>query len=94
MAYTLSFSKKFFEDLEKHKKSGQQKLLTKIEKFLSECMDNPKIGTGHPEQLKFHTDETWSRRIDQKHRLVYKIDELKNPKEVFILSAWGHYDDK
>lgn len=94
MGYSISFSQKFFEDLEKHKKSGQAKLLTKIEGFLVECMENPKTGTGKPEQLKFHTDETWSRRIDQKHRLVYKIDDTKEPKEVYVLSAYGHYDDK
>jgi len=36
--------------------------------------------------------EFWSRRIDDKHRLVYKIaeDELT----VIAISAYGHYDDK
>ena len=36
--------------------------------------------------------ETWSHRINDKHRLVYEIDDVENV--IFILSAWGHYDDK
>lgn len=32
--YQLKFKKEFFDDLDKHKKSGQKKLLEKIEHFL------------------------------------------------------------
>jgi len=34
----------------------------------------------------------WSRRISQKHRLIYMIDNEKVI--VLLLSAYGHYDDK
>ncbi|MGC4234601.1 MAG: type II toxin-antitoxin system YoeB family toxin [Niabella sp.] len=35
---------------------------------------------------------TWSRRISQEHRLVYRVqDEVIT---VLVLSAYGHYDNK
>ena len=34
----------------------------------------------------------WSRRISQKHRLVYEIEETIV--KVDVLSAYGHYEDK
>ena len=46
-------------------------------------------GLGKPELLK-HT-KAWSRRIDDKNRLVYTIDENGY---LWIISCKGHYDDK
>ncbi len=34
----------------------------------------------------------WSRRISQKHRLIYEIEE--EVVKVAVLSSYGHYDDK
>lgn len=45
-------------------------------------------GIGKPELLKHRLG--YSRRIDEKNRLVYDIDELQNIK---IISCKGHYDD-
>ncbi|MCI8275192.1 MAG: type II toxin-antitoxin system YoeB family toxin, partial [Lachnospiraceae bacterium] len=45
-------------------------------------------GIGKPEPLKHRPG--YSRRIDEKNRLVYDIDELQNIK---IISCRGHYDD-
>lgn len=45
-------------------------------------------GIGKPEPLKHRPG--YSRRIDEKNRLVYDIDELQNIK---IISCTGHYDD-
>lgn len=52
--------------------------------------DNPRAGTGKPERLKFMESEIWSREINKQHRFVYEIEE----DTVYILSAWGHYDDR
>lgn len=90
MSYTIGYSEKFSDDIRKHKKSGQKKLVDKITVFVIECQVNPRTGTGKPEQLKYRSTETWSREINKQHRLVYEISE----NEVFLLSAWGHYDDK
>jgi toxin YoeB len=49
-------------------------------------------GTGKPEQLKHYNIPTWSRRITEKHRLIYRIEE--NKIMVLVLSFWGHYGEK
>lgn len=92
MVYRVIFSEVFKEDITKHFKSGNKKLIAKIETLLSELSENPRTGTGKPEQLKGFTVETWSRRIDSKHRLVYEIRDHKLL--VTAISAYGHYDDK
>jgi toxin YoeB len=40
--------------------------------------------------LKHYDEETWSRRINREHRLVYRIYD--NVVEVLVLSVYGHYD--
>lgn len=46
-------------------------------------------GPGKPEPLKGEFSGFWSRRIDDKNRLIYRI---KNS-TLEILSCRGHYDD-
>lgn len=36
--------------------------------------------------------KNWSRQINKKDRLIYKVDE--GVVTVYIVSALGHYDDK
>ena len=64
----------------------------KVTQLLLELMDHPKTGTGHPEQLKGEPKGRWSRRITQKHRIVYEIHDKRVL--VLVLAAYGHYDDK
>lgn len=90
MSFSVNYTEKFIEDLKKHKKSGQKQLLSKVERFVTECLENPRTGTGKPEQLKHRKIETWSREINKQHRLVYEIES----NDILFLSAWGHYDDK
>ena len=45
-------------------------------------------GIGKPEKLKNRPE--YSRRIDEKNRLVYVMDELQNIK---IIACKGHYED-
>lgn len=92
MTYILRFSKNALEDLELHKKSGNKKILGKLEILFSELMMHPKIGIGKPEKLKHNNEELYSRRIDRKHRLVYQIKE--EIVTILILSAYQHYGDK
>jgi len=42
--------------------------------------------------LKYENQGKWSRRIDQKHRLIYEVFEEEVLVEV--ISAFGHYNDK
>ena len=54
----------------------------------------PRLGIGKPERLKYVLSkfEMYSRRINEKDRLIYLIDE--GNKKVEIISCTGHYDDK
>jgi len=45
---------------------------------------------GKPEALKGDLKGCWSRRIDQKHRLVYQI----KGDIIIVLSCYGHYSDR
>ncbi|MBQ3727416.1 MAG: Txe/YoeB family addiction module toxin [Selenomonadaceae bacterium] len=44
------------------------------------------VGIGKPEKLRYR--DGWSRRIDEKNRLVYDIDEQGY---IYIISCRGHY---
>lgn len=46
-------------------------------------------GIGQPEPLKYEWSGYWSRRIDAKNRLIYKITEEEH---LYIASCAGHYD--
>lgn len=62
----------------------------KFMKIYDELEQHPKSGTGQCEQLKHHGENTWSRRLDKEHRIVYRVyDDIV---EVYVLSAYGHYE--
>jgi toxin YoeB len=89
--YTITYSPEAKEGLAKLKRSEPESF-KKAVKLLNEIIEHPKTGTGHPEQLKGHPLNRWSRQITKKHRLVYRIFETEV--HVDILSAYGHYGDK
>ncbi len=76
----------------KHFKSGNNAIIKKIEIILIELSEHPSTGIGQPEQLKHNLQGFWSRRINQKHRMVYSIDN--NTVVVEVISAIDHYNDK
>jgi toxin YoeB len=78
--------------LEAHIKAGNKILLKRIYKLFEELSEHPETGTGRPHKLKHKKAGIWSRSIDDKHRMLYTIDNQKVI--VFIISLWGHYDDK
>lgn len=88
MAYQLNYSAQANKDIDFHKKSGNKALLKKLLVLLEELTEHPTTGTGKPEQLKHNLTGYWSRRINQEHRLVYKI---MDDNVVRIYSAKGHY---
>ena len=90
MSFEIIVKEEFERDIERFRKSGQSKLLSKINSFVKDLRQDPRTGTGKPEQLKFMSCEIWSRRINVKHRLTYEINE----NQVILLAAWGHYNDK
>lgn len=90
MSYSIELTLDAETDIERHKKSGDKKLLVKINNLLNELREHPTTGTGKPELLKHYNIPTWSRRITGKHRLIYRIEE--NKVIVLVLSFWGHYE--
>jgi len=91
MIYNLKVEKKAKEDLTKLKKS-EKTTFKKVVKLLEELQEHPTTGTSKPEQLKHYAEPTWSRRISDKHRLIYRIRE--EVVVVLVISAYGHYEDK
>jgi len=88
--YKLDYTDKAKQDMQRLK-HNEAKAFQKLEKLLTELMDHPSTGTGHPEPLTGRPN-LWSRHITKKHRLVYEIqDEVIT---VLVLSACKHYNDK
>ena len=85
----MDFTQEALDDIKKHKKNGNKALLKKLEKLLLELKQHPSTGTGQVEMLKHYQEETWSRRINNEHRLVYRIKD--DVIIVLVLSAYGYY---
>lgn len=66
-----------------------QKNAEKINQLLKDIERNAYVGIGKPEPLKENLSGFWSRRIDDTHRLVYRISD----DVIEIVSCKGHYDD-
>lgn len=89
--YRIVFTDQAKEDLKRLRKYAPT-AVKKLEKLLVEVSEHPSSGTGQVELLKHYKEETWSRRINKEHRLVYRIYE--DVVEVLILSTYGHYENK
>lgn len=66
-----------------------KKTLKRINNLILECLRTPFEGTGKPEPLKANLTGFWSRRIDEKHRLVYTASDER----LTIIQCRFHYDD-
>ena len=66
-----------------------KKTLKKINTLLKDIDRNGNEGSGKPEPLIGNLSGFWSRRINEKDRLIYKIDEYN----IYILSCRYHYND-
>ncbi len=68
--------------------SEDRKTLKRINSLIKDIQRNGlERGKGHPEPLRYRP--AWSRRIDEKNRLVYNADENRN---LIIFSCKGHYE--
>lgn len=90
--YFVDFDSIARKDLQAHYKSGNKATIKKIEKILFELSETPFEGIGNPEALKYEFSGYWSRRINAKDRMIYKVEE--NIVTVTIVSVMGHYSDK
>ena len=71
-------------------KREDAKLLGKLWELIANIQAEPFTGIGKPEALKGNYAGYWSRRISDKHRLIYKIQEGI----IILISCFGHYEDK
>ena len=89
--YKISYTESAEEDLKRLKKEDS-KAFRKACNLLDELSEHPTTGTGIPKPLREDKQGAWSRRITQKHRLVYEIHGAEIL--VLVISAYGHYDDE
>lgn len=66
-----------------------RKTLKRINKLIEDIDRNGNEGVGKPEPLSGKLAGYWSRRINEKNRLVYAIED----DEIIIISCRFHYDD-
>lgn len=67
-----------------------KKIIKRVNELIKDIMRNGYDGIGKPEQLKGNRSGYWSRRIDEKNRLVYCIRD--GVVEIYELRT--HYGDK
>ena len=91
MRYKVVYQPRAAEDF-KRLLRDEPKAYKKALQLVAELYEHPRTGTGHPEQLRGEPKGRWSRRITQRHRLVYEIRDREVV--VLVLTAYGHYDDK
>lgn len=70
----LIFSDNAWEDYLYWQKTDK-KILSRINKLIKEARREPFEGVGKPEPLKHGLSGYWSRRINEEHRMVYKVTD-------------------
>ena len=83
-AARLIFTRTAWEQYLSH---TDRKLSRRINSLLDDIVRNGHDGIGKPEALRGESSGYWSRRIDQEHRLVYRITGT----DVEIVACRYHY---
>ena len=65
-----------------------RKLLNRLNQLIQDVLRNGNEGIGKPEPLKHGFQGYWSRRINDEHRLVYKVVD----DEVRVAACRYHYE--
>ena len=85
MKYKIVFTKQAEKDL---KKVAASPLKSKVFRLLNVLEDDP---MQPPYEKLIDLDETYSRRINLQHRLVYQV--YKDEGTIKIIRMWTHYGD-
>ncbi|MBD5495871.1 MAG: Txe/YoeB family addiction module toxin [Lachnospiraceae bacterium] len=67
-----------------------RKTLKKINQLVNDIARNGNEGLGKPEPLSGNLSGYWSRRINDKDRLIYRTDD----NNIYILACRYHYGEK
>ena len=84
----LEFRQQAFEDLQ-YWVQMNPKMAKRLLRLIEETQRDPFGGAGKPEPLKGELSGWWSKRIDQEHRLIYRVEK----DSLIVAQAKGHYDD-
>jgi toxin YoeB len=70
----LLFAEAAWEDC-LHWLHTDKRMLERINKLIREVQREPYVGVGKPEPLKHALAGYWSRRINDEHRMVYRVQD-------------------
>lgn len=84
----LIFSEEAWEDYLYWQKTDKA-LLRRINELIRDAQRGAFDGLGKPEPLKHNLQGWWSRRINQEHRMVYKVEG----NDLIIAMLRYHYED-
>ena len=82
----VAFHQEAFEQYSDWAKQDK-KLFVRLERLIIETAKNPFDGIGKPEPLKADLKGYWSRRINDEHRLIYKVTD----EQIIIVACKYHY---
>ena len=83
---TLVFTAHGWDDYT-HWLSADRAIAERIYRLIDYALRDPVAGIGKPEPLRHLLAGSWSRRIDEEHRLVHLVDG----EDLVILQASFHY---
>ena len=83
----LTFSSKAWANYLYWQKTDQS-MITRINRLIKNIQREPYTGIGKPESLKHSLAGYWSRRINDEHRIVYKV----KGDQIFIAQLRYHYE--
>ena len=86
----IDFSDNALTDLDCWKQKGTVSIKARITKLIEAIRQSPFTGIGKPEPLRYELSGKWSRRIDDKNRIVYNVINQR----IKIYSLRGHYGNK
>jgi len=70
-------------------RKDRPELAGKVDELIESIKENPFRGIGKPEPLKHGLHGFWSRRVTDKHRMVYEVQG----KLVYVHRCAEHYED-
>jgi len=68
-----------------------KKTLKRINLLIKDIERDPFVGIGKPEALRHNLSGSWSRRIDEKNRMVYRIKQEGDHQVLEIAALRYHY---
>lgn len=85
----LTFSENAWDDYLYWQKTDK-KTLKRINNLIKDIKRTPFEGLGKPEPLKYGLSGYWSRRINEEHRMIYKV-ELESD-AILLAQIRYHYE--